>query len=62
MASFKVTILEKDGVEFDYPTEYDLSQAITELGFSNFDENLLLCDQFGDVISDYEGNVLRYIV
>jgi hypothetical protein len=32
MASFKIVIAEKDGVEFEYNTEYDLLQALTELG------------------------------
>jgi hypothetical protein len=32
MPSFKVSILEKDGVEFEYPVEYDLAQALSELG------------------------------
>lgn len=32
MASFKIVLAEKDGVEFEYNTEYDLLQALTELG------------------------------
>lgn len=35
MATFKVAILEKDGVEFEYPTEYDLLQALNESGFTS---------------------------
>jgi len=33
MASFKVSILEKDGEEFLGPTEYDSDKMLAELGF-----------------------------
>jgi hypothetical protein len=39
MPSFKIIIAEKDGVEFEYNTEYDLLQALTELGISEGAEN-----------------------
>lgn len=32
MPSFKIIISEKDGIEYEYNTEYDLLQALTELG------------------------------
>lgn len=31
--SFKVSILELDGVEFEYPVEYDADQLLSELGY-----------------------------
>ena len=39
MPSFKIIIAEKDGVEFEYNTEYDLLQALTELGIGSGAEN-----------------------
>lgn len=36
MGSIKVAILEKDGVEYDSPTEMDLVQAVTYVGASLF--------------------------
>lgn len=45
MPSFRVLIGEKDGVEFEYSTEYDLAQAITELGFGrNFSYHKIITD------------------
>lgn len=32
--SFKIAILERNGVEYDMPTEYNLATALTELGIS----------------------------
>jgi len=34
MSSFKVGILEKDGVEFSFMREYDADTMMTELGYS----------------------------
>lgn len=39
MPSFKIVITEKDGVEYGYNTEYDLFQAITELGITQASKN-----------------------
>lgn len=39
MPSFKIVISEKDGVEYEYNTEYDLLQALTELGIGSGAEN-----------------------
>lgn len=64
MPSFKVAILEKDGVEYDLATEYDLYTALIQLGFSTsgiggtFDENKLLSDDSFELLMDDEGNVL----
>lgn len=32
MPSFKIIVSEKDGIEYEYNTEYDLLQALTEIG------------------------------
>ena len=34
MGTIKVAVLEVDGVELDVPTEYDLSNALTHIGFT----------------------------
>jgi hypothetical protein len=34
MGTIKVAVLEVDGVELDIPTEYDLSNALTHIGFT----------------------------
>jgi len=65
MTSFKVAILEKDGVEYDLSTEYDLYTALVQLGFStsggggSFDENTIAVDYNFDVAVEYNGNVTR---
>jgi hypothetical protein len=62
MPSFKVLIAEKDGVEFEYNTEYDLLTALIELGVvasAPFDEDKLLTNHLGDVVVNHEGNVVR---
>jgi hypothetical protein len=35
MGTIKVAVLEVDGVELDVPTEYDLTSALTHIGFSS---------------------------
>lgn len=46
MPSFKVVISEKDGVEYEYNTEYDLLQALTELGLAeNFSFHKVATDK-----------------
>lgn len=49
MATFKVLLGEKDGVEFEEGVEYDLLQALTELGIlaptRNFSQHLVLADE-----------------
>lgn len=46
MPSFKVIIAEKDGVEFEYNTEYDLRQALTELDLvENFSFHRVAADK-----------------
>ncbi len=34
MGTIKVAVLEVDGVELDVPTEYDLGNALTHIGFT----------------------------
>ncbi len=46
MASFKIIISEKDGIEYEYNTEYDLFQALTELGLAeNFSFHKIAVDK-----------------
>jgi len=61
MGTLKVSILEKDGVDYDYPIEMDLLEALNFIGFtgSGFDENLLLVNENFTVICDHLGNVLK---
>lgn len=60
MGTIKISILEKDGEEYDYPVEMDLLQALNFVGFtgSGFNENLILTNQNFDVLCDQFGNVL----
>jgi hypothetical protein len=60
MGSVKVAILEKDGVEYDFPVEMDLIAALSFVGFTggSFNENLILTNNFFEVICDQFGNVL----
>lgn len=58
MGNLKIAILEKDGEEYQFPVEMDLIQALTYAGFSGFNENLILVNQFFDVLCDQNGNVL----
>lgn len=39
MPSFKVIIAEKDGLELEYNSEYDLLTALTELGIGEATKN-----------------------
>lgn len=39
MATFKISILEKDGVEYGLPVEYDLATALSEVGFTGSSGN-----------------------
>ena len=60
MGNVKVAILEIDGVELEYSQEMDLVQALNYVGFTGagFNENLILVDQFFNVLCDQNGNVL----
>lgn len=58
MGTLKVSILEKDGEEFEFPLEMDLLQAIAYSGFSGFNEDRILVDEFFNVLCDQNGNVL----
>lgn len=60
MGNLKISILEKDGEEFQFPVEMDLIEALSFVGFtgSGFNENLILVNQFFDVLCDQNGNVL----
>ncbi len=58
MPTFKIVISEKDGVEYEYPVEYDLLQALNELGFDSFNEDLILCNEIFENLFDNEGNIL----
>lgn len=60
MGTIKISILEKDGEEFDVPTEIDLLTALSFVGFTGgvFNENLILTNQFFDILCDQFGNVL----
>jgi hypothetical protein len=67
MPTLKITILEKDGVEYDYPTEMDLASALTFIGFTGgisgggatFNEDSLAVDYDGNVVTDCNGNIVR---
>lgn len=60
MGNLKISILEKDGQEFDFPVEMDLVEALNYVGFTGagFNENLILVNQFFEVLCDQNGNVL----
>lgn len=60
MGTVKVAILEKDGVEYEFPVEMDLIEALSFVGFSSssFNENLILTDYFFDILCDEDGNLL----
>jgi len=60
MGTIKISIIEKDGEEYDLPTEMDLLQALNHVGFtgSGFNENLILTNQNFEVLCDHLGNVL----
>lgn len=60
MGNLKISILEKDGQEFDFPVEMDLVEALNYAGFTGagFNENLILVNQFFEVLCDQNGNVL----
>lgn len=60
MATIKVLIAEVDGVEYEYPVEKDLNQALIDIGFSasGFNEDLILCSQEFESLFDSEGNLL----
>lgn len=60
MGNLKVSILEKDGVDYDFPVEMDLTEALNYVGFTGagFNENLILVNQFFEVLCDQNGNVL----
>jgi len=62
MPSFKILIAEKDGVEFEYNTEYDLLQALIDLGVVAgvpFDEDKILTNHLGEVVVNHNGDVVR---
>jgi len=58
MGTLKVSILEKDGEEYQFPVEMDLLQALAYVGFSGFNEDRILVDEFFNVLCDQNGNVL----
>ncbi len=45
MGTIKVAILEKDGEEFDAPTEFDLEAAIVYIGHNNFSYKRIASDK-----------------
>jgi hypothetical protein len=65
MANLKVAILEKDGVEYDTPTEYDLADALVYIGATlgttsgpSFNEDRILCNEKFQTLYDHKGRVL----
>jgi hypothetical protein len=60
MGSLKFVVVEVDSVDLEYPTEYDLSAALTYIGFNpqGFDVDIILTNHKGEVISNHLGNVL----
>lgn len=66
MPNFKLSILEKDGVEFFGPTEYDAEQLLTELGFykeSGFPFREFSCGllPFSDSVCGIDGGELGLV-
>jgi hypothetical protein len=61
--SLKVAILEIDGAELEYQTEMDLGVALTHIGYSPtgvaFDEDKIISNHTGDVMTNSAGNVMR---
>lgn len=64
MATIKISILEKDGEEFELPVEMDLIAALNFVGFTGnaFNENLILTDYLFDILCDEDGNLLLGVI